>query len=158
MALKYTKDALQAEEIVNDVFLKLWADADKITLEHNLKSYIYRSVINHSLNAIKKSKRTAENEKAFSKTIEEGAEWNPIEANELKLKIYRSIDQLPEQCQRIFKMSRFEGMKQQEIADELGISIKTVKNHITHAIKQVGKSLDFYFIGALLIKIYFLTH
>ncbi|HEV3323978.1 MAG TPA: sigma-70 family RNA polymerase sigma factor, partial [Puia sp.] len=54
---------------------------------------------------------------------------------------YKAVDQLPEQCRKVFTMSRFEGLKQQEIADRLDISIKTVKNHITHALKQLSKVL-----------------
>jgi RNA polymerase sigma-70 factor (ECF subfamily) len=64
-----------------------------------------------------------------------------MEENELKISLYKAIDQLPEQCQKVFRMSRFEELKQQEIADRLGISIKTVKNHITHALKQLNKVL-----------------
>jgi RNA polymerase sigma-70 factor (ECF subfamily) len=64
-----------------------------------------------------------------------------MEDNELKLRLYEAIDQLPEQCQKVFRMSRFEGLKQQEIADRLGISIKTVKNHITHALQVLHKVL-----------------
>ncbi len=51
----------------------------------------------------------------------------------------KAIDQSPEQCRRVFRMSRFEGLKQQEIADWLGISIKPVKNHITLALKRLSK-------------------
>ncbi len=57
------------------------------------------------------------------------------------VKIYAAIDQLPDQCKRVFEMSRFEELKQQEIADKLGISIKTVKNHITIALKQLSIAL-----------------
>jgi RNA polymerase sigma-70 factor (ECF subfamily) len=70
---------------------------------------------------------------------DEGYELRQIEENELKTKLYAAIDQLPEQCRKVFEMSRFEELKQQEIADKLGISIKTVKNHITIALKQLSK-------------------
>src|SRR5258708_39393941 len=69
--------------------------------------------------------------------VEQAGESRAIEVNELKIRLYQAIDQLPEQCQKVFRMSRFEELRQQEIADRLGISIKTVKNHITLALKQL---------------------
>jgi RNA polymerase sigma-70 factor (ECF subfamily) len=65
-----------------------------------------------------------------------------MEDNELKVRLYKAIDELPEQCRKVFMMSRFDGLKQQEIANLLGISIKTVKNHITHALKLLHKALE----------------
>ncbi|MHA4810907.1 RNA polymerase sigma-70 factor [Flavitalea flava] len=140
-ACKYLKDAGLAGEIVNDVFVTIWEDAEKIHIDSSLKSYIYRAVINRSLNALNKNKRERQLQKELNRLPEPVVELREMEENELKLRLYRAIDQLPEQCQRVFKMSRFEALKQQEIADQLGISIKTVKNHITHALKQLTIAL-----------------
>lgn len=137
-ACKYLKDAGLAEEIVNDVFITIWEHAEKINIDSSLKSYIYRAVINRSLNALNKNKRDREYQQELSRLPEQTFELREMEENELKIRLYRAIDQLPEQCQRVFRMSRFEALKQQEIADQLGISIKTVKNHITHALKQLS--------------------
>jgi RNA polymerase sigma-70 factor (family 1) len=141
MSCKYLKDPALAEEIVNDVFLKLWEDGDKIKIESSLKSYIYRSVINRSINVLNKSKRELTQQVDLHTFPEESYELRQIEENELTVKIYAAIDQLPDQCKRVFEMSRFEELKQQEIADKLGISIKTVKNHITIALKQLSIAL-----------------
>ena len=84
-------------------------------------------------------------------TQEESYELREIEENELKIKLFKAIDLLPEQCKKVFQLSRFEELKQQEIADKLGISIKTVKNHITHALKQISKSVDGFLVAALII-------
>jgi RNA polymerase sigma-70 factor (ECF subfamily) len=141
MSCKYVKDPALAEEIVNDVFLKLWEDGDKIKIESSLKSYIYRAVINRSINLLNKSKRELSHRTDINAIPEESYELRQIEENELTVKIYAAIDQLPDQCRRVFEMSRFEELKQQEIADKLGISIKTVKNHITLALKQLSIAL-----------------
>jgi RNA polymerase sigma-70 factor, ECF subfamily len=141
MSCKYLKDPSQAEEIVNDVFLKLWEDGDKMTIESSLKSYIYKAIINRSINVLNKSKREMIHHADISVIPEESYELREIEENELRVKIYAAIDQLPDQCKRVFEMSRFEELKQQEIADRLGISIKTVKNHITIALKQLSIAL-----------------
>jgi len=139
MACKYLKDTAQAEETVNDVFLKLWDDGNQIKIESSLKSYIYKAIINRSINAFNKNKRELMHQTDLNTIPDEGYELRQIEENELKTKLYAAIDQLPEQCRKVFEMSRFEELKQQEIADKLGISIKTVKNHITIALKQLSK-------------------
>lgn len=79
-----------------------------------------------------------------------------MEENELKAALYKAINQLPDQCRRVFCLSRFEQLKQQEIADQLGISIKTVKNHITYALKQLHKVTgELLVIGIVLLKLFF---
>jgi RNA polymerase sigma-70 factor, ECF subfamily len=141
MSCKYLRDPAQAEEIVNDVFMKLWEDGEKIKIESSLKSYIYKAIINRSINVLNKSKRELIHPADINVIPEESYELRQIEENELEVKIYAAIDQLPNQCKRVFEMSRFEELKQQEIADKLGISVKTVKNHITIALKQLSIAL-----------------
>lgn len=149
-AYKYVKDSVIAEEVVNDVFVKIWQDAEKILIESSLKGYIYRAVINTSINAMNKHKKEIQQKKELSQLAQETYELKEMELNELKVKLYKAIDDLPEQCKKVFMMSRFENMKQQEIADKLGISIKTVKNHITYALKKLSKSTGY---SAMLLMI-----
>lgn len=150
MACKYVKDSAQAEEIVNDVFMKLWEDGGQITIETSLKSYIYKAIINRGINTINKNKRESLFKIDVGMLQDESYELRQIEENELKMKLFAAIDQLPDQCRKVFEMSRFEELKQQEIADILGISIKTVKNHITIALKQLNNSLVNYIILMIL--------
>lgn len=154
MACKYLKSPVQAQEIINDVFVKIWEDAEKITIQSSLKSYIYRAVINRSINALNKQKREIQNQRELAYLPQETYELREIEANELKVKLYKAIDDLPQQCKRVFLMSRFDDMKQQEIADKLGISIKTVKNHITHALKELRKSSGYLVILMVLLNVF----
>jgi RNA polymerase sigma-70 factor (ECF subfamily) len=151
MACKYLKDSVLAEEVVNDVFMKIWEDGDKITIQISLKSYLYKAVINRSINLLQKIKKEAQQRTDLNFISDEGYELKQIEENELKIKLYAAIDQLPEQCKKVFEMSRFEELKQQEIADKLGISIKTVKNHITHALKEISKLAGNFMILTVLI-------
>ena len=136
---KYLKDAGRAQEIVNDVFIKLWEDAAAIHIQTSLKFYIHRAVVNRSLNEVDKERRDRQRQQEMGHSLKESAEWKEMEDNELKIRLFQAIDQLPEQCKKVFNMSRFEGLKQQEIADRLGISIKTVKNHITRALKDLNQ-------------------
>jgi RNA polymerase sigma-70 factor (family 1) len=154
MSCKYLKDPALAEEIVNDVFLKIWEDGDKIKIESSLKSYLYKAIINRSINLLNKNKRESAYHSNINVIPEESYELRQIEENELMIKIYAAIDQLPDQCKRVFEMSRFEELKQQEIADKLGISIKTVKNHITIALKQLSIAL----IQNLLLPVFILKN
>lgn len=157
MAFNYLKDPDLSQEVVNDVFMKLWEDGAGITIEKSLVSYIYRAIINRSLNLLSKQKKETQQLKELSYVSrDEGYELRKIEETELKAALYKAIDQLPDQCKRVFCMSRFEQLKQQEIADKLGISIKTVKNHITHALKQLHMvSGDLWISLVFLIKIIF---
>ena len=141
MSCKYLKDPTLAEEIVNDVFLKIWEDGDKMKIESSLKSYIYKAVINRSINMLNKTRRDLSRQAVVDDMPEESYELRQIEENEQMVKIYAAIDQLPDQCKKVFEMSRFEELKQQEIADKLGISVKTVKNHITLALKKLSIAL-----------------
>jgi RNA polymerase sigma-70 factor (ECF subfamily) len=140
-AFKYLEDAGQAQEVVNDVFVTLWQNAEKVIIQSSLKAYLHRSVINRSLNLLDKKKRDRQ-QLQNSLQAEEVSESKELETNELKIQLYRAIDQLPDQCRKVFRLSRFEQLKQQEIADRLGISIKTVKNHITNALQQLKQVLD----------------
>jgi RNA polymerase sigma-70 factor, ECF subfamily len=151
MACRYLKNSEQAEEVVNDVFMKIWEDGNKISIDSSLKSYIYRSIINRSLNEIQKNKKDLNLAIDLYNTQEESYELREIEENELKIRLFKAIDLLPEQCKKVFQLSRFEELKQQEIADKLGISIKTVKNHITHALKEISKSVDGLTLAVLII-------
>jgi len=147
----YVKSSTVAQEIVNDVFLKIWEDAEKISIESSLKSYIYRAIINRSINALNKQKRESQNQKELAQLQTESYELRQMETNELKVQLYKAIEALPDQCKKVFLMSRMDGLKQQEIAEKLGISIKTVKNHITHALKQLRKSAGYSIILLLLL-------
>lgn len=138
---KYLRDPEAAEEIVNDVFIRIWEDALTLDIQASLKFYIYRAVVNQSLNALDKRKRERQRHEELKEDLSAAEEWEEMEDNELKLKFYKAIDELPDHCRKVFKLSRFEGLKQQEIADRLGISIKTVKNHITRAMKDLHKVL-----------------
>src|SRR6185437_3100573 len=100
-AFKYLADPGQAQEVVNDVFVTLWQNAEKVTIQSSLKAYLHRSVINRSLNLLDKNKRDRQQQQNTLQT-EEAAESREIETNELKLRLYKAIDQPPEQRRKVF--------------------------------------------------------
>lgn len=155
LAYRYLRSEEAAEEVVNDVFLKIWADAAQLTINQSLGSYLSRCVINAALNRIKKEKQEAVKQEQYTTGFEEIDDEND-EAQLLEDKLMRlekAISDLSPQCQKVLMMSKFDKCKQQEIADTLNISIKTVKSHLTYGYQRIrsimGKEGLFIFIFIL---------
>ena len=144
-AFSFLKDADDAEEIVQNSFVKLWKEKDQITVKTSLKSYLYTAVRNSCLNELKHIdiKETYKQHNKIELNRSTSLE-NEIEANELQEQINIAIEKMPEQRRKIFKMSRFEGLKYKEIAKKLEISPKTVENHMGLAMKFLREELKDY--------------
>jgi len=139
------KDSAAAEEIVQQVFCKLWEIKDRVELGAFANAYLYKAVYCESINYLKHDK-IKRNYKAyfFAQNKEATEAINVIELKELQEKIDAALNELPKQCRTIFQMSRFEEHKYKEIADKLGISVKTVENHICKALSLLRKKLADY--------------
>ena len=142
-AFTFTKETVTAEEIVQNVFFKIWKNNSHLPMDNFLKSYLYRAVHNESLNYIKHEKVKSSFQAAYSVycyfTDADASEL--VIATELEVAIQKSIDQLSTQCRLIFQMSRFEQLKYQQIATQLNISIKTVENQMGKALKVLRQKL-----------------
>lgn len=137
------KDTDTAEEIVQDLFYVLWRDRKKLNITTSLKGYLFRAVYNKSMHYIEHQKVVQKyaNEAKTSTVI---YPYNPVEIlkyKELNEKIAVIMAKLPERCAQIFCMSRFEGLKYAEIANELSISIKTVEANMGKALKEFRNEL-----------------
>jgi RNA polymerase sigma-70 factor (ECF subfamily) len=131
-----------AREVVQQVFINLWEKRDKIDLSTSLKSYLFTSVNNRSLNVIRNRKKFSSEE-----VPERAGEWDvsaQIESMELEEKIRGAIDSLPDRCREIFELNRIDGLKYAEIASQLDISVKTVENQMTKALKILREQLAKY--------------
>lgn len=140
------KDADEAEEMVQTVFLTIWEKRADLEITLSLKAYLYRAVHNHCLNRIKHY-GVRENHREYSLYVQaDGYDsvTEAIHANELEERIERAVSKLPEQCQVVFRMSRFEELKYQEIADQLGLSVKTIENQIGKALRIMRQELADY--------------
>ena len=141
IAKTYLVQREDAEEIVQEVFLKLWEkkdDLDKIT---NINAYLFTLVKRECLNHLRHDKIKREyRDTALQRknTIQYGFLKDEAASllleNELEQRIMESLELLPEKCKKVFLKSRMEGLKHKEIAKELGISHKTVDNHISKAL------------------------
>lgn len=140
------KEMDEAEEIVQNLFLSIWEKRADLEITISLKSYLYRAVHNHCLNRIKHLKIREEYQQYATNFYDVSYEsvGQTVAKNELELKIEEAIRKLPEQCRLIFKMSRFEELKYHEIANQLGLSPKTVENQIGKALKILRLELAEY--------------
>lgn len=141
-ACSILKDDASAEEIVQQVFFKLWEKKEQINELQSIPAYLYRSVHNDCLNFLKHSKVKAAH-KAHTvytaKDLEHPADQ--VTLKELQRKIDTAINDLPEQCRTIFQLSRFEDLKYKDIAARLGISVKTVENQMGKALRTLRLKL-----------------
>jgi RNA polymerase sigma-70 factor (family 1) len=145
-ALTLLRDKEEAEEIVQTMFCRLWEQRESIDITISVQAYLFRAVRNASLNQIKKTQIRDAYKVMNLDTINSNPEFQPdrITQSELSKRLEKAISGLPEQCRLIFKMSRFEELKYREIAENLGISIKTVENQMGKALKILrGEMSDF---------------
>lgn len=145
-------DLNASEDIIQDVFVKYWSKKDQLTINFSLKSYLYRSVHNASLNFLRNQKSKAKHEENFKQWNTKFELENTVVEKELEEKIKMEISKLPERTKAIFVLSRDEHLKYKEIADTLNISIKTVEAHISKALKVLTLELQEYL--PLLLMLY----
>ena len=147
-------DSDAAEEIVQEVFVKLWAQRDKIDVSASISSYLYSAVRNAALNAIKhlQVKEAYKKQNKIERDNAENVVSDALIGTELEQKINDAISHLPSERKKIFLLSRTEGLKYKEIAEKLEISVKTVENQMGKALASLRNELA-EFIPAVLIAI-----
>ena len=142
-AMRFMDEIEEAEEVVQDVFVKFWEKCESLAPDSSIKSYLYRSVHNTCLNHLKHQKVKDAYRQYVIGFMEESHEtpYAPEKPN-VEERIIEEINSLPPRCSEIFKLSRFEGLKYQEIADHLEISIKTVEVQMGKALKVLREKLQ----------------
>ena len=153
IAYEFLKDDFLAESIVDDIIFHLWEKRDTLEITTSLRSYLVQAVRNRCINYLNLERE--KREVRFS-VIDQQGEWinsvfpsddYPLARlleNELEQEIRNAIDRLPEECKVVFKKSRFEEKRYEQIAEELGISVNTVKYHIKNAISRLSADLSKY--------------
>jgi RNA polymerase sigma-70 factor (ECF subfamily) len=139
------------EEIVQDLFLKIWMQRSELVINGSFRAYLFKAVHNLSLNAL----RQKNTKKESANTLTPETTWHFIQdtystdedlvemlfSGETENLIVRAIEELPEQCRRVFLLSRMESMNNSEIALQLAISENTVRAHIYRALKKISAAL-----------------
>ena len=152
-AFLMVRDEAVAEEIVAEVFYRFWSRCKGIHIKVSIKQYLLKSVHNTSLNYLKHTTIVKQyKELNIVKHREQEIYSNDYSASPLAIMEYHemetmvkdAIDHLPEQCKRVFEMNRFKGLKYREIAEELGITISTVKYHMSTSLDILKDKLNGY--------------
>jgi len=144
-AFHLSGDTAQADELVQEVFLKVWLNRDKLPHVLRFENYLFTIARNQVFDMLKTIARESEFRRQIAGLLDAGA--NPVEdqllnrENELRLR--QALDQLPPRQRLIFTLSRNQGMKHEEIADHLNISRHTVKTHLVQALKTLRTLLRF---------------
>lgn len=142
----YINDINESEEMVQGTFMILWEKHEIIDIHTSLKSYLYRSVHNNCINHIRHQQVRREHSEEYLHyaDIEYEQSADDIIGKELEKKINSTIESLPQQCRTAFKLSRFENLTYNEIAEKMGVSVKTIENHMIKALKTLRIELKEY--------------
>ncbi|MCH2080891.1 MAG: RNA polymerase sigma-70 factor [Saprospiraceae bacterium] len=133
---KVLPDKVLVEDIAQEVFYEVWRRKDRLKISTTISAYLKRAAINRTLNYIRDQKIKFDEEEKIDLAYSSAPKaQQQVEAKEMEQMINAAIDSLPERCRIVFALSRFEEMSYQEIADKLNISIKTVENQISKALK-----------------------
>jgi RNA polymerase sigma-70 factor (ECF subfamily) len=135
-----------AEEIISDVFIKVWEKRKDLEKIDNLKLYLYVSTRNFAYNYLDKQKRSATNPLDEMQADLTSLYFDPEQlliTADMLARIQKAIDQLPPKCKMIFKLAKEDGLKYKEVAEILNISTKTVENQLAIAVQKIGTAVSF---------------
>ncbi len=146
-SLLYVHKKEAAEEIVNDVMVKIWEKRITINDIDNLETYLFVAVKNHSLNYLSKYSHyhvALEPESGLAEVINLNDPQKDLEWKEICFKLSLAVEQLPDQCRTVFKLIKEEGFKYRQVAEILGISPRTVETQLFRAIKKLDAVVSLY--------------
>lgn len=132
----YLSNKQEAEEIAIDLFMHLWESQENIEIKLSIKAYLFRAARNRCLNALRDRKTTLSLDDIEFCDLQTD-ENNRLEVEELSHLIEEAVFSLPGKCKDVFLKSRTENLTNQEIADDMNISVKTVEAQITKALKRI---------------------
>lgn len=151
-AFTIVREQGEAEDIVQHLFVKLWEKREDLAIRKDVRSYLYRSTYNASVNAWKRTGRFTGTGESLQQVSASGQSSDRVLSSELEARIEQAVQSLPEKCREVFMLSRFSELSYKEIADQLGISVKTVENHMGKALSIMRSQLSDY-LPQLLITI-----
>ena len=154
-AFVITNSRALAKDVVSDVFFNLWNSKTNLKEIQALKPYLFTAVKNQAINILSKDPLNF-NDSYRSMDILSVERLNPEDlmiGEELANLIHNTLESMPAQCRLVFKMVKEENLKYQEVAQELGISVNTVKHHMVTALKKLRLKLEEHFADAPLYKL-----
>ena len=140
-AFGLSRSRFKAEDIVQNVFIRIWEQRNKLKQGFSLKSFLYKAVYNEFVNQYRKEVSINKMEKKYYETINPLYEEKGEELDRLMLLVEKAIEQLPPRCKEIFLLSKREGLTNVEIAEYLNVSIKTVESQMSIAFSTIRKKV-----------------
>ena len=140
-AFTILRDMDEAEDIVQAMFIKIWEKRQSLIITHTVKSYLYKAVYHQCINQFD-HRAVREKYQELSLIENSGIQLPEVFPNELEDRIVTAINSLPKQCRTIFMMSRYQEMKYSEIAKALELSVNTIENQVSKALRVLRKHLD----------------
>lgn len=139
IAWKITKVKSAAEDVVQEVFIKLWMNKEKLAEVENFNAYVNTITRNHILNNLRKVayEQTFLEDLIKQQSVNTKNVSDPVLYNELQNLVHKAIQQLPPQQKKVFQLTREDGLKHAEIASKLNISRSTVKDHVVEALRSI---------------------
>lgn len=138
---KYVRDTEEAKDLAHRAFMKVWEKREAVPEGSNVKALTYRIAHNLSINYIRDHKKFCDEEELQTVESENSDADNDIKAAELEAAVIDTINHMPEKSKKVFLMSRYDQLSNNDIAGKLGVSIKTVEAHITTALKLLRKKI-----------------
>lgn len=154
------KSSEDAENLTQDVFLNLWENRHKVEKDSSIKSYIFTITYNSSISIIRKKTKESEFVKYLKSLPEINEEPSNVELefNELTIKLGEIIETLPQRQKEVYVLHRVEGLKYKVISERLHISVNTIENHMSRALKTIREKLGKYTLIAILFWYLFVEY
>lgn len=149
-ASRFINDEAEVEDVVSDVFVVLWNRMDVIDLDKGIVAYLYKAVSTRALNVLRHKNIAAvriETLEAINERrlefIDKKTPYETVESQEIKTGINEALSQLPDKCREVFVLSYVNGLKSKDIADAMGISVRTVEAHVYKALRLLREQLKY---------------
>jgi RNA polymerase sigma-70 factor (ECF subfamily) len=140
-AYNILQDQQVCEDIIQEIFIKLWDKREQIQIRVSLKSYLYASARYEVFRQIRTGSVREDIFDQLQERLQTSPEYGSLEHKELIFQIDSVVNVLPEKCRQVYKLSREEQLSHKEIASQLHISTKTVENHLNKALRQLRNAL-----------------
>ena len=149
--LHLSGSATIAEDVLQDVFLKIWRDRDQLTNIDNFNAYLYRMAQNTAINVLRRQSREALLLNEVQRLAPEGVQGDELlAAKEVRTALQQAINNLPPQQRKVYQLGKEQGLTYEQIAVSLGITTSTVRNHMVQALRSIREYIALHFPSLLI--------
>ncbi len=143
---RYIPDTRIAQDVAQDLFVELWTKRDKLNITSSAGAYLHRMAVTRALNYIRDNRKHRHSDISEMRVVRTSQPTpdQVMDARSMNEMISRTIDVLPERCRQVFMLSRFEHLSNAQIAEALDISVKTVENQMTKALRAIREAVQKY--------------